>query len=98
MQPKASIVCEFSRFAEVFERKYSSALRVLETQQSCSSEMDVIRLDDSRDFLEIQRTVGFEVQGLRLDRAQGRSPTSLVLVGVGLLTDDKLIASLAVRE
>jgi len=60
--------------------------------------MEVVGLDLGRDLVQIQRAVGLELDGLRLDRAEHRASAALVLVGVGVLAHQVLVAPGAVRQ
>lgn len=60
--------------------------------------MEVIGLDRSGDLRQVQGAVRLHLQGLGLDRTEHRRAAAFVFVGVGLLADDVLIATLAVSH
>src|SRR5437773_1644914 len=88
---------ELARAPEVVERKHLAALGVFQAQQSRPGEMRIVGLDCRLDTAQVERAIGFVVERLRLDAAQHRGATALVLVGMALLADDVLVAALAMR-
>ena len=60
--------------------------------------MTVVRLDDFVDVVEVEHPVGSDPNRLRLDATEDGSAPGLATVGVGVLADDVLVASLAVSQ
>ena len=60
--------------------------------------MEVVGLDGMGDLVEVQRTVGLVPQRLGLGASQYSRPAAFIFVGVSVLSDNVLIAPLAVRQ
>jgi hypothetical protein len=98
MQGQASSACKLMRALQVIERQRLAALRVLQAQQARAREMGIVRLDRARDAIQVECTVRFVVERLRLNAAEHGSAAALVLVRMSLLADDVFFAALAMRH
>ena len=69
MQAESAGAREFLRPFQVVERQHLAALRILQAEQPRPGKMRIVRLDRGFDAREIERTIRFVVERLRLDAA-----------------------------
>ena len=98
VQGEAVAVAQVARGAHVLERQHLAGDRVLEAQQTGSSEVEVVRLDRGGDPIEVEGAVCFQLYRLGLNATQNRRAAALVAVVVGLLATDVLVAASAVGQ
>ncbi len=71
---------------------------VFQGQQARAGKVKIIGLDSVEHLLQVQRTIGLYLQRLWLNGAQHCRTATFVLIGMGLLTDDVLVAAFTVRH
>ena len=79
-------------------RQHLAANAVFKRQQTRARKVRIIGLDGGGDAGQRQAAIGIMVQRLRLNTAQHRRTTGLPLVAVRFLTDDVLVAALAMAH
>ena len=86
------------RLAHILERQHASPHRILKRQQPRRRKMHILRLDGPGDALKGDGPIRFILERLRLDAAEHRGAALLVLIGMGLLAHEILIAAPAMRH
>ena len=94
MQTQCFRSSELARTREVVERQHFAGLGILQAQQAGLGKMRIVGLDRGLDVGEIERSIRLVVERLRLDATEHGRASAFELVGVGLLSDDVLVAAL----
>ena len=98
MQSQAALARKLPGFFEIFTRQHFAVMGVFQRQQPGRGEMDIVRFDFGRDFIQRQGTVRCGIDWLRLDAAEHRRAAGFVEIVMRALADDILFAALAVAE
>jgi hypothetical protein len=98
MRPQTARMRQLRRLAQVVDGQHAPPHGVLQRQKTGTRKMRIIGLDGSGDASERDRSVGFVLQGLRLDTAEHGGSALLIFIGVRFLPDQIFIASPAVRH
>ena len=98
MRGKSLAVREAGQLGAARQRHRLAADGVLQAQQPRARVVRIVHLDRRGHLAQRQRAVVTVLDRLRLDRAEHRAATTLVLVAVRVLPGDVLVAPLAVRH
>ena len=93
MEAKPEASRQRTRFPGIALWKNSPIGGILEAQETSSSVVIIIRLDEALHLMKVEAPVSFLIQGLWLDSSECRGSSPLINVGMCLLPDDILISS-----